>query len=110
MYPFLERGVAAARERQPNVPLGIDEANVMNGWPEGTIGHFGEKDLARQLLALGQKYGALRVAQISAGIAEMYSHPEKTAELAQQTHDQIETIVRLRQEMQESLTLGSQGT
>ena len=77
----------------------------MNGWPEGTIGHFEEKELARQLISLGKQHGVVRVAQIATGMAEMYSNPEKTPELAQQTHDQIETIVRLRQEMQEALTI-----
>ena len=105
MYPFLERGITAAKERRPLTPITLDEANILNGWPEGTIGHLQEKDLFRRLLELSRDYGIGRIAQVTALLADMINDPQKSVELAQLTQDQIGTILRFREEMRESITI-----
>jgi len=63
-----------------------DLNGLLNGWPEGTVGHQIDGELITTLNQLGKKHGYGRLHQVTEAIEDLWRHPQKKLEY-QAIHD-----------------------
>jgi hypothetical protein len=54
-----------------------EEAQCLNGWPEGTVGHKMEEEAINQLLDMCKVNGFGRISQLASQLEDIWGNPEK---------------------------------
>jgi len=71
----------------------LEDLQVLNMWPPGTVGETEDSEMIKTLLDLCQKHGFGRVPQVAAEIEDLWRHPEKRQDYAKRKKSVIKNLL-----------------